>query len=337
MRMSVLLALTLTLSAAGVGVGAPAGAAPATSCPSVCVTPPPTGPHAVGRTSLPPHGGHTKAVTAWYPAKRGTGTGTSLLSAPTADALREYFGLPDLSEVRTYARQDATVAMGSARPVVLLSPGYGLVSELYSSTAEELASHGYVVLGIDPKPENPVVEPTSEQLDARVQGLEQAVAAVASGNGPLAEVVDVRRIGALGHSFGGAAAVNAVGDDVDSAVDLDGSVFGPVVDGGAEGPTLLLSSLPCLDPTQAAFTAASSPDRVTARHLLGSTHYTFSDIVHFGEDAGGSLDGPRAAAVQREVLLRWFGDTVLSSRQAPARVASSMSLVPVVTACATER
>jgi predicted dienelactone hydrolase len=92
-------------------------------------------------------------VTAWYPAVTGTGAAAALLEPATAAALSEGFGLPDLSGLSTYARTDARPKPGARRPVVVLSPGYGLVSELYSSTAEDLGSHGWVVLGVDAGPE----------------------------------------------------------------------------------------------------------------------------------------------------------------------------------------
>jgi len=300
-------------------------------CPGTCVTPAPTGPHAVGRAELRPD---DPTVTAWYPAVHGTGGAGALLEPATAVALSEAFGLPDLSGLSTYARTDATVKPGARRPVVVLSPGYGLVSELYSSTAEDLASHGWIVLGVDPGPEDPTGIPTEAELHRRVAALHASVEVLATEGHPLASSVDVDRVGALGHSFGGAAALNAVGTGrIRAAVDLDGSVFGEVLETGARGPALLVTSAGCLDPTQQALAASSGPD-LQVRQMAGTTHYSFTDVVHFGGNAGGSLDAAAVSTTQRRMLLRWFHDTVVSKRSAAPRLATSAALAPVLGPCA---
>jgi dienelactone hydrolase len=309
----------------------PAHAGTRVECPGTCATPPPTGPHAVGRADVSTD---STMVTAWYPAVTGTGAAAALLEPATAAALSEGFGLPDLSGLSTYARTDARPKPGARRPVVVLSPGYGLVSELYSSTAEDLGSHGWVVLGVDAGPEDPTSLPTEAQLHRRTAALRGVLEALAAQGHPLGSSVDLDRVGALGHSFGGAAALNALGTGpIRAAVNLDGSVFGDVVVTGARGPALLISSQACLDPTQQALAVSSGPN-LQVRQMVGTTHYSFTDIVHFGGDAAGSLDAAAVSATQRRMLLRWFHDTVSSQRSASPRLPTSAALTPVTGPCA---
>ncbi|KJY27621.1 collagen alpha-5(VI) chain, partial [Streptomyces sp. NRRL S-444] len=69
--------------------------------------------------------------------------------------LADYAGLPrilldGLPRAHTHATFDAPVAGGGERfPVVLFSPGLGGVRTQNTAWAEELAGHGYVVVGLD--------------------------------------------------------------------------------------------------------------------------------------------------------------------------------------------
>jgi predicted dienelactone hydrolase len=52
--------------------------------------------------------------------------------------------------VKLSATADAIpLARRGGWPVVLFPPGFGVERELYAGLAEDLASHGYVVLAID--------------------------------------------------------------------------------------------------------------------------------------------------------------------------------------------
>jgi predicted dienelactone hydrolase len=96
-------------------------------------------------------------VEVWYPAEAGTGERSSYIHdlARIAPAMRtsgelhslEVAGLP---LIRTNSYWQAEVAKDEAAfPVLLLSPGNGTNVEFYSILAEELASQGYVVFGIN--------------------------------------------------------------------------------------------------------------------------------------------------------------------------------------------
>ncbi|GAB3208313.1 lipase [Marinactinospora endophytica] len=142
------------------------------------------------------------------------------------------------------------------RPVVLFSPGGGVSRTLGTALVQELASHGYVVVTVDHTGEAPVQFPggrveTSRlddmpednpylaMTDARVDDVRfvlDQLEEIASGDNPdaqgralprgLARVLDLSRIGAFGHSAGGATSIHAMAEDdqIDAAVDMDGSV-----------------------------------------------------------------------------------------------------------------
>lgn len=132
--------------------------------------PGPTGEYPVGQTLLlwtdtsrpelltdAPGDFREVAVVIWYPAIAGTGEPGSYFPrlSKISEALVEsgeveaweVFGL---RLVRTSNRLDAELSDGeSAYPVVILSPGNGTNVEFYNNLASELASHGYIVVGVN--------------------------------------------------------------------------------------------------------------------------------------------------------------------------------------------
>ena len=129
-------------------------------------------------------------VVAWYPAVAGTGEPARYL----ADLDRIEDGLVASGEVGELeaaglgfvadpARSSATIdARPTGYPVVLLSPGNATNVEFYSALAEDLASHGFVVIGLD----HPY-QVAAVALDADV--------AVYQGDPPLAQAAQVTEAG----------------------------------------------------------------------------------------------------------------------------------------------
>jgi Platelet-activating factor acetylhydrolase, isoform II len=135
--------------------------------------PAPAGPDPVGRTVFdwtdtsrmdPYAAGRSTprelAVQVWYPARPAPGAPTTSYLPPGWDrALAGRSGVEDALNglahtppglVHPHAVEDAPLAGGGPFPVLLLSPGLGLLATDYAATAEDLASHGYVVAGVDP-------------------------------------------------------------------------------------------------------------------------------------------------------------------------------------------
>jgi len=150
----------------GMGTSADAGDAPAAPGRTPYL-PEPTGPCPVGTTSLwlkdvsrpDPWAAGVSArelmVSLWYPAAPAGGRRARYMT-PAESGLqltsRGITGVPQdlLSTVRTSAVSDATPAgRQRALPLVVLSPGFTNSRSALTALAEDLASHGYVVAGID--------------------------------------------------------------------------------------------------------------------------------------------------------------------------------------------
>ncbi len=130
--------------------------------------PAPTGPHRIGTTVfsvtddsrdelfLPGSGRHrTLTVQAWYPTDATVGRTEPYLRDPEAlSGMLDYVRLPHwvlgyLSAAPTHALTDAPVAPGGRLPVVFALTGNMGYRQSQTVQVEELASHGYVVVGID--------------------------------------------------------------------------------------------------------------------------------------------------------------------------------------------
>ena len=94
-------------------------------------------------------------VSLWYPAAPGGGRRARYMTPAESGLQLTSRGIttipPDtLSTVRTNAAVDATPAgRPGALPLVVLSPGFTHPRSALTALAEDLASHGYVVAGID--------------------------------------------------------------------------------------------------------------------------------------------------------------------------------------------
>ena len=150
----------------GMGTSADAGDAPPAPGHTPYL-PEPTGPCPVGTTSLylkdvsrpDPWAAGVNArelmVSLWYPATPSDGRRARYMTPAESElqlTSRGITGVPQdaLSTVRTNAVSDATPAgRQRALPLVVLSPGFTNPRSTLTALAEDLASHGYVVAGID--------------------------------------------------------------------------------------------------------------------------------------------------------------------------------------------
>ncbi|GGR70318.1 lipase [Streptomyces aureoverticillatus] len=172
--------------------------------------PAPTGPHAVGRTSLhlvdhgrrdpwvPKAGARELMVSLYYPARKGTGTPAPYMTTKGARLLLDDRGIDDvppevLSGTRTHTRAGALPARGTY-PLVLLSPGFEVPGTTLTGLAEELTSRGHVVAVTDHAYEAVGVEfPGKGTLPCAACGRvdEDTVEAAAKGRGDdLSYVID---------------------------------------------------------------------------------------------------------------------------------------------------
>ena len=116
--------------------------------------PKPTGSAAVGTDQVQlvdrARAGRRLMLTRWYPAA--AGAARRPLAPYASPRLATALGLP---AVRAHARDRARPRRGPL-PVVLFSPGLGGPRVIYQALAEDLASHGYLVIAVDHTGEAPV-------------------------------------------------------------------------------------------------------------------------------------------------------------------------------------
>ncbi len=179
----------------------------------------------------------------WYPAEPGTGEKVgyipefSVLSGALvqSDELA-WWQVQALRYVRSESRLNARPLKEQTFPVILFSPGNGTNVEFYSALAGEIASHGYVVVGINHPYDVPAVELsngevalydkaqwaldaaahqayTRERIKVRVAdilfALDQVENLDSNENSPLSGILDLENIAVAGHSLGGVAASEA--------------------------------------------------------------------------------------------------------------------------------
>jgi predicted dienelactone hydrolase len=258
--------------------------------------PAPTGSFAVGRATdywvddahsdaLAPVPGTRRelAVWIWYPAAAGRSAAAmaDYLPAPWRTALDRggsaLFRLltRDLSLVHGHSARNPDVSpQRRSYPVVIMRGGATANVTNYSTLAEDLASHGYVVVGFDapfrtfvvvlpdgrvitrqPR-NNPELYSGQELLRVGNKLLAAWTADVAfvldrlqrlnesDPSGRFTGRLDLARVGVFGHSLGGATAAQFCRQDArcKAGIDIDGAPLGDVVQAGLRQPFMFLLS-----------------------------------------------------------------------------------------------
>jgi pimeloyl-ACP methyl ester carboxylesterase len=175
-------------------------------------------------------------------------------------------------DIRTAATLDAPLSRKIAKcPLLFFSHGLGESRSTYTAFAQDLASHGYIVVCIDhpyggitiltdgrvistgDDPDAGSTEATPRMVEAWARDASfvlDRLASPAKTDGAalerVARHIDLSRVGMLGHSLGGAAALEACRADsrFKACVDLDGAPFGKVTQEGVKRPTLVMRSQP---------------------------------------------------------------------------------------------
>ena len=268
--------------------------------------PEPTGPGPVGTTSLylkdvsrpDPWAAGVNArelmVSVWYPAAQPGGPRARYMTPAESElqlTSRAITSIPPdaLSTVRTNAVSDATPA-GAQRglPLVVLSPGFTNSRSVLTALAEDLASHGYVVAGIDHTyesfatafPDGRIATCLARETRRRGQGFWEKLAAGRAADvrfvlnaltgahlaWPGAGLIDPARIAMAGHSIGGAATIAAMLADarILAGIDMDGSTVALIPERGLSRPFLFLGKQENYTPKSGII---RSPD---GKHVKGS-------------------------------------------------------------------
>ncbi|GAB5426435.1 MAG: hypothetical protein Crog4KO_35820 [Crocinitomicaceae bacterium] len=219
------------------------------------------------------------AVTVFYPAIAGENSEPApYISEPFRTTFAQESGMPAflLDSLQPHAYADAPIA-DEVFPVILFSPGLGTPLLFHTGQLEELASHGYIVIGISHSYSTPSVMLSDGQTlnmsDADVvndtvatlssEDLENATQTILApiwvddmlfvlnqldrlntNDSLLENHLDLTRIGAFGHSFGGATALSAsyLDDRILAVVNMDGDIYGEVITQGLARPTMIMLS-----------------------------------------------------------------------------------------------
>jgi pimeloyl-ACP methyl ester carboxylesterase len=258
--------------------------------------PAPTGPFAVGRAiydwiddktldALAPVAGTKREllVWIWYPAVAQSGTADDYVPAQMRAAAVPHGGplgflTRDLSKVHGHSARDSELSpQQRSYPVLIMRAGASAEVWKYSTLAEDLASHGYVVVGFDAPyrtfavtfPDGRVMRRTPEnnpELCLERTGQEQERCAVrllsawtadiafvldrlgqwnaSDASGKFTGRLDLARVGVFGHSFGGAAAALFCHQDsrCKAGIDVDGAPHGSIIQTGINRPFMFLLS-----------------------------------------------------------------------------------------------
>jgi alpha-beta hydrolase superfamily lysophospholipase len=253
-------------------------------------------------------------LTVWYPAAGDASPlapyvpGLSKISAGLeASGELSAIQVAGLGVVTANAHAGAPVAsLDATYPVVLLSPGNATNVIFYSALAEDLASHGYVVIGVDHPYQSAAVDIGSGvavyagdgppgagvvgKIEERVADLRfvlDRLAHDAAGLSRLQGRLDLEHVAVVGHSNGGIAAAEACRVDprLSACVNIDGqaaggpfSAAGPPI--APRTPFLFLTKETTLHPAlEAVFEAA--PRNAYRVVVPAAAHGDFADGARF--------------------------------------------------------
>ncbi|MDR9854189.1 Platelet-activating factor acetylhydrolase plasma/intracellular isoform II [Paenibacillus sp. VCA1] len=311
-------------------------------------------------------------VRVWYPAdKLADGRPEPLLPHNNHDfdayigSYAKQIGIPSWllsywKYIDTHSYPNAKAVREAAPyPLVILSHGMGTGMVLHASQAENLASHGYVVAAIDHTYSTlATVFPDGRVTDYRtvmdenhfweqgrkigkvwsgdVRFVLDKLAAVNSGAGSagLEGMMDMKRIGIMGHSFGGATAFDAsyTDDRIKAGIDMDGTVYELE---GREAPNKpflfmragdyiknmdILKNDKNIDKTSLGHLEKEfSVSKKAVEHggnfveIDGAGHYNFTDLQLFSPllpwtGMTGALKGSRGAEIVDRYVLEFFDE-----------------------------
>jgi len=268
---------------------------------------------------------------AWYPTDARRGRAVPYFEAqghlPSSISGLPSFMFASFGSVNTHAIAAAPVSNEKrAWPVLLFSPGLSIPREEYTALCADVASRGYVVVALSVPYESSVTvlqggKVVGQTIHPEVMGppphpaLERLIAIRAADTSfaldqlggltqleprsPLAGHLDLHHVGIVGHSLGGATAVQIMAGDprFRVGVNLDGKLFGKEPDARLKRPFLWIQT-----PGTQTREYTSGRDRFlrdqgdhgTLLTIRNSTHLGFTDDPSYLSTLGRRLIGSTA-------------------------------------------
>lgn len=306
---------------------------------------------------------------AWYPSDASHGRAVPYFEAqgnlPGSVGGMPSFMFASFGSVRTHATFGVPVSAGQRTwPVLLFSPGLSNPRELYTALCADLASAGYVVVALSvpyesavsvlsggkvvgqtthPDVMGPPPHPAVERLidirtaDSRFALDQLSRLAQVEPDSPLVGHLDLQHVGIVGHSIGGATAVQVMAADprFKVGVDLDGKLFGAERNARLDRPFLWIQS-----GTKPTAEYGDGRDRFLAGlrdggallTVRGSIHTSFTDGPSYLTGLGRSLiGGATVGSISIQDMTTMTDDTIAAFAGPALGVKNGSSLDQVLT------
>lgn len=251
-------------------------------------------------------------VQLWYPIEpNNSGIRTNYMDYPTFQWLKNRSPIPLITIpnnaylfVRPHGRFNTIIAKGMF-PIVIFSPGYDGVYQIYTSFIEDLVSHGFVVVSInhpyvsgitvfpdgrtigladvptDPKEQSAFFNMSLRTIVQDAKFVLDTITTLNATDPEFSGHFDLSKIGIYGHSFGGANTAVCCFEDkrFRAGLTLDGVFNQQFIPGNITAPFLFIFAESRLanDSTIIYFWNHTT-DNTFKMNILGSTHYAFTDV-----------------------------------------------------------
>ena len=311
----------------------------------ITMFPNPSGPFTVGtidrvmvdpsRTNLYRYFPNTNAfmVTFWYPSDSpaaGTLPGAMLDPRPAADAsFYSYIGVDGrwaAINPRAVGHRFVGVPLSASfgtYPVVLYSHGLPVFRQSYSQQAEELASHGYIVIAVDHSDCWATEFPDGRYLLGNHNGdlpgrlkdmqfLVDELVQLQSSDPFFAGRLDLAHIGVFGHSFGGEVVETCRTNAQVKCAAIYDADYVHFYSGGLQKPLLVMLGQTNYNYSEDQWLFNKATNSAVLLQIAGADHPTCIDFAWWGEIPWG-----RSRALAIDACLVWFFDTYLKGESPP--------------------